>query len=79
MARVICSFSSGHSVASAGRKEGAGFWVGWVTAVGSIQIPARKEYWLTCKFWAEMAIEKKQQSLFCELMKFAMNVSDGKK
>lgn len=26
-----------------------------------------------------MAIEKKQQSLFCELMKFAMNVSDGKK
>lgn len=28
-AKVICSFTSGHSVASAGRKEGTGFGVGW--------------------------------------------------
>lgn len=41
-AKVIRSFTSGHSVASPGRKEGTGFGVGWGPVADSIQTKARR-------------------------------------
>lgn len=75
---MICSFTSGHSVASARREEGTGFggWLG--SSCRLYSDPSQKEYGLICKFWAEMTVEKKQLSHFCERMKLVMNVSGGK-
>lgn len=47
---MICSFTSGHSVASAGGKEGTGFGVGWAPVAGSIQTQARRSMGLFVSF-----------------------------
>lgn len=78
MAKMICSFSSGHFVASAGRKEGTGFGVGWIPAAGSIQTPASENMGWLLSFGQGWQCEKEQPSQFCELTKLAVSVSGGK-